>query len=157
LREITELPLATRNAIRRVEASLAQAGPLLQRTPIVVVVHNGDTNFRKQGAGWTMPLRELGRTGVRRTVLLAENRTDAELYLVCARHYAVHAKLGSCRVVAEARGGGGSDIVQNFLAIVDERLDWCLCITDGDVLCPASGHSPTSEACEDIAQMSNWI
>ena len=78
------------------------------------------------------------------TVVLAENQDDARLLVMIGKAYAAANRLSSMKVQADARGGGGSTILQEFTAVelAGERL--CLCVADSDKRFPEDGLGATA-------------
>lgn len=79
-----------------------------------------------------------------RSVLLAENLTDAEFYRTLGRVFAT-AKGWQANIAYELRGGGGSTIAESFAQIVqDGRI--ALAIADSDRRHPKGGLGSTAAA-----------
>ena len=71
------------------------------------------------------------------TILLAENLRDTKLYLHCGQVYKAHLRMKALRVTAETRGGGGSQVVDEFRSIAGkEPPRLCLCVVDSDKKSP---------------------
>jgi len=75
---------------------------------------------------------------VQKTILLAENLLDTDLYLLFAKVYMSHARMKTLQVVAEQRGGGGSQVVTEYERIRNSQSRLCLCLVDSDKRAPES-------------------
>jgi hypothetical protein len=130
---------------------------MLRRVPRVRVVYNGLTAPVKNGDRWDIPLAELARANLKPAILLAEDLTDAKVFLHSARHFAVHAELAGSELNAELRGGGGRNTSRELEQVIHARSSWCLCITDGDQIAPNAPLGQLSSECRERCEHTNWV
>lgn len=75
---------------------------------------------------------------VQETILLAENLTDTNLYQLMGKVYAFNKRLSNFPVRAQAFGGGGDQVVNQYGSIRTNDNRFCLCIVDSDKKSPKS-------------------
>lgn len=105
---------------------------------------------------WNLPISLIAEKGMPKSLILAENLTDARLYKHSAEHYRIISK-SAHRLSAQLLSGGGGDtpkVLQHELLQTDFFI---FCITDSDKPHPAAGASPTSKKCKENIAKSNWI
>jgi len=107
---------------------------------------------------WRLPLSIFRNPSVaNRTLLLAEDRIDSEIYIFAARHYQTRNRVRGIKIAARAEGGGGARTSDKFKRVASDCSDFCLCITDSDKYSPDGAAQGTALNCKKIAQETNWV
>lgn len=147
------LSSATRSVIATTESNFAQFGRLIEVFSRKLTVTYGKSHGIKrcEADQWEISLDQVASDAVNKSVLLAENLRDCDVYKYAAEHYRISESLAPCAIKIELSGGGGSttpDALQN-LTVNEHR--WCLCITDSDRFSPHDGLSLNAQKCREIA------
>ncbi|MHA6833895.1 hypothetical protein [Ralstonia pseudosolanacearum] len=122
----------------------------------IVSAHNRAPTRNVEGI-WIVPIQHFAVHGISQTVLLAENRTDAELYEHAATHYGMHFGGRSEKIKVNIRGGGGNTIAEEFQGIAERKTEICVCITDSDRLAPGCAVGAIARQCRETAAESDWL
>ncbi len=142
-----------RHLARSLAAKLSQIA-LLEKgfNQRISVVHDNGPALQRTANGWRIQLVEVGKRGIKPTVLLGEDISDVQLYVEAARHYII--SQGSQQVLApraDLRGAGGKgNVWRTFAVTATKTHDWCLCVTDSDKLTPLCKSSPLTRHIDSV-------
>jgi hypothetical protein len=118
-----------------------------------IITHNREIAIKKKATGAIeVPLVNIGKNGLARTILLCENLDDAILFEQAALQHKVQHKLMG-EVSIEKLGGGGSTTPGCFANLINTENKWVLCISDSDRLHPADNMDQTAQKCEELGSM----
>ncbi|MCP4373882.1 MAG: hypothetical protein GY797_38135 [Deltaproteobacteria bacterium] len=84
-----------------------------------------------------------------RSILLAENLNDAQIYIHIANTYLVMNKMGVIKLHYALQGGGGSTTVNEYREIQERKERLCLCLLDNDKKTPHCGLGDTAKKVKD--------
>lgn len=152
------LSLSSRKVLAHIISNFATFAPLSRTVSYRVrITFDGQTGpLRLSADEWDVPLLYVGKYGLAKAVLVAENLDDAELFEHAAKQYAVSQSL-TCPISLTKLGGGGSttpDCLMN--AAISER-HWVLCISDSDRLHPGQERDSTAKKCEGVANIAGTV
>lgn len=158
LSENQQLASANRATARILLSNYTLLGsiPALVRFRIVVTFGKSKHVNKVGSEEWEVPLHMVADCCIHKSVLVAENLTDAGVFEQAARQY-MAAKGIRTQLSVEKLHGGGSTIPKVFEnhAVTEKR--WCLCITDSDRICPNDSLSQAAEECKAIASDSSLV
>ena len=89
-------------------------------------------------------------TFIQPTVLLTENLRDARAALLLGHAFAIHDGLGTIRLVAQERAGGGATTAETYAAIQAAGIGLCLCVVDSDRKCPSAALGSTARSVKRV-------
>lgn len=146
-----EFSLATHSFIKKCISNHALSGELrkISTKSLFVAPLNHIQNLANKTQH--ISIEELSLVNLEPTTILAENKVDADAYLLAARHYKTKNKAHKIDIEGTPRGGGGNTIQVEFETIAKSRKQLCLAITDGDHLWPNRPPSRVSRTCDEIA------
>ena len=152
------IPTTTKIIIKKIIANYSTLAPIIDllKNKIIAKINGPEFPTRSNDNEWEVSLEFLGRTGISKTNLIAENLTDVDAYINAAKHYLINNKLGGT-VFAEKIAGGGSTTPNVFKNQIIDEKKWCLCITDGDKNFPGQKSSNMSNSCKEISNINNSI
>lgn len=157
LHKSPHIAASTRATISSIKNNLSTLGGLKYaiRSKVVITNSNSDEILKTSDLEWKIPLKKIGKIGIRRSVLIAENLNDAKIYCHAAKQAKIRCKLPG-EIAIEPISGGGSTISEVFN---DQCTNgkWGFCITDGDHTFPSSSPSPSSLKCESVSKNHNFI
>ncbi len=152
LKNRVEFSNVTRLTINKIINDLPILGDLKNQVSIKVnVVNNPDIDYIKLTENtWNISLQHLGRTGISKSILLAENLDDASLYIHAGRQYKIANKINAEQSIERAHGGGSTtpECLQN---LTSNEKKFCFCITDSDRECPDDTMGAMAARCKKIA------
>jgi hypothetical protein len=131
-----------RKVYSRILGKLPTTGSIRRKLPyrVDVVGHQPTELTLKESESQTIiqvPIRYFRDSGlVQETILLAENRRDAEVYKRMARVNIKLRRWATIPIRLETRPGGGADTAEEYRSLQEERKRLCLCIVDSDRTSP---------------------
>lgn len=123
---------------------------------IIIIDSYNDVEIDEYGF-WKLPLNVLENNPVTTCALLAENLSDADIYLIAAEHYKKYKKINGLVTSLTPIGGGGNQIYPAFMRFVERKEGFCLSITDTDRDYPLAESNDTSKNCKILAEERRWI
>jgi hypothetical protein len=141
--------------LKRAQDKVAYFGGLIGPTSFVLnIVKTGQT-VRISERKWQAPLDKFSNQTVPKSIVLGENKLDAEAYIFAAWHARAKLKLkGQFRLIPGA--GGGSQIPVVLELYITHENGFCFCITDGDYSYPQEAASAVTKQCIDFSRVSAW-
>ncbi|VWD04061.1 hypothetical protein BLA18112_04194 [Burkholderia lata] len=147
------LSVTSRGVCRELLAGYTFLASVVRKLKYVVEVSCGVEVVERRGATeWVIPARQIADHGIRPSILLAENSSDAEVYGHAARHFRLSEGMGSIEINIEPRNGNGAGTAGELRRISRRPSEWCLCITDSDLECPAGALGATSRGCGRVIE-----
>ena len=147
-----KLSSEARNIYLELYNNLSEAKSYLKyiKTKVHIVTNNiFNINLKKENNNYIIEISFdfFARTSADgKTILLTENRDDANVYLKITQIYCQWKKeLSKIPLKYEIRGGGGQNIVDEFSAIHREKDRFCLCVTDSDKESPGDNYGEVSK------------
>lgn len=145
---------------KRMAATLAQKFTVLSglskkfSSRIVIVNSEGPAIERDPPFAWKIQLREIGRTGLGRAVLVAEDIVDCQLMCYAGRHYLFQIEAnGNVEIRLDGRmAGGKGNAFRQFRSLLETARDLCLCITDSDRIAPDSKQTGSGRHLKKLPQ-----
>lgn len=153
-----EISSASKSVCLWLQNRLSEYSALREFVKVKLIVVSGGKhlNFCETGR-WELPISVLEENPVASCTLLAENLTDADIYLLAAEHYKKHHKLNGVSINLIPSGGGGNQIYPSFAKFIDRRDTYCLSVTDTDKDYPGAESNDPSKNCRDIANERRWV
>lgn len=160
--DIKKLQKQSSNFSNRSKAVISKiSGQIYQNIPDikyrVVISKSCKAPIKKSSYEWEIPFDKFSDHAVaNRTILLAEDLIDANLFYIAAKHYLIKNKLKGFEVSSKSMAGGGSRTKSVFEQVVSEEEAPCICVTDSDKYFPLDSMSDTAKDCNHIASKSMW-
>lgn len=153
LSECAALSMTTRGLCHEILAHYTFLGSIAKKLKyrieisltLDVVEKRGDTE-------WAIPARQIAEHGIRPSILLSENSSDAEVYTHAARHFRLAQGMNDVEINIEPRNGNGAGTPEELRRISRRAPEWCLCVTDSDKECPDGALGATARACGRLIQ-----
>ncbi|WP_261499140.1 hypothetical protein [Acidovorax bellezanensis] len=153
-----QLSQAAKSVCLRIKNRLSEYASLRDFIKIKIIVVSSDRELSFNDAGlWELPLSALENNPISTCTLLAENLSDADIYLIAAEHYRRHNKINGLITNLTPIGGGGNQIYPAFLRFVDRKETFCLSVTDTDKDYPSAESNDASKSCKALAGERRWI
>lgn len=151
--------LRSRAVLLEIRNKLPQYGSLLTTIQTRVNICSNIINpIRISQNEWNVPLQDfIDSATINKTLVLAEDSIDAEIYLFAAHHYRIVSGIKGVNIAGRADGGGGSRISKKFGLIAKSKSDLCYCLTDSDKFSPMAIPKHTSRACDKFSTINNWV
>lgn len=99
-------------------------------------------------------LLSLSESSLQKSILLAEDSKDAELYSLVANCYKRSLGFHSLGVALATTHGGGEETPNVFNRVVAEQHAPCVCITDSDLFYPEASSSKKNKKCKRVLEVS---
>lgn len=149
-----KLSAIARGVYHRIHSRLSTERGLLSdfNYIIEVVKSGGHLNKRNKGTQTilSIPIDYFQTSAlVQPTIFLCENQVDVDLYLLFAKAW-LHYKRINSNLVCDKRGGGGSNIAEEYRVVQQSRNKLCLCIVDSDRKDPNSVIGSTAKAVRNV-------
>jgi len=122
----------------------------------ILITKEGDQVKVNSQNRWSVPLKFIATKGMPRSLLLAENLTDAKLYKHAAEHYRILNRQ-HYKIHTELRGGGGADTPKILDHEILSQNHFIYCITDSDKSYPTAPTNSTSKQCTEKSARSKWV
>ncbi len=158
LAKCPHIPTSTKTIVNKIISNYSTYTSITSSITNKIVAKINEPKFpiRSNDNEWEVSIEYLGKTGISKTNLIAENLTDADAYINAARHYLINNKLGGT-ICAEKIAGGGSTTPNVFRNQTINEKKWCLCITDGDKNYPGHKSSNMANSCEKVSNENHSI
>jgi len=147
-----KLSSEARNIYLELYNNLSEAKSYLKyiKTKVHIVTNNiFNINLKKENNNYIVEISFdfFARTSADgKTILLTENRDDANVYLKITQIYCQWKKeLSKIPLKYEIIGGGGQNIVDEFSARHSANDRFCLCVTDSDKESPGDNYGEVSK------------
>lgn len=157
--ELLKLPLSRHSvaAIKNSTRKSAEQISAWRQSPFKISITFNDKLVKKiSPSEWILPISLIAQNGMPKSLVLAEDLTDARLYKHSAEHHRILNNTAHKFSTQLLSGGGGSTpkILQHEL---QQRHFFIFCITDSDRNYPAAGANSTSKKCKENIVRSDWI
>jgi hypothetical protein len=158
--EVSSLSEMARGTLKKIASKCSEANGLRSALAFSVEIGRG-TGFINQvevrGASRVLRLDVRwfdDSARVQRAVMITENLSDSELYVLLAAALAAQHKW-KLRIALDRRGGGGSTLAQALELLVRDRPA-CLCVVDSDKVAPATAYGPTARHVHGVTLRAGW-
>lgn len=136
--------------------SLMGAIPDLVSHQVRIVINGSDQPSQTDPTRWTVPLEFIGKHGLGKSLLLAENLDDTKIFVFAAKHYKITNKLPG-DISLDFLNGGGSTTPSSFRESIEQQRRWCCCITDSDRVFPGASMCHTASECARLSRSSGVV
>lgn len=148
---------SSKSVCQKIKSKHSELSAIRDNIGTRLVVVFGEKIFKYSEGLWIVSIDWIAKHPVQFGELLAENLSDALIYLLAAEHYKIESGLKGVAVNLNPVGGGGSQIYPSFVSSEKNKNTFCLAITDTDKDYPDANPNQVSQKCQKLASKRTWV